>query len=243
MSSETDSNRRFSFAVVYVGVILLTLAAAFLALCFLGGYSPAEVLKIIAETSYTPHQNIIFYIDINYYPLTAYLLIGLFAATFAVGVLTKVGHDRIPESFAEMSLFGHLRNVTVALLILMNIAQMAGILRFWRKSVHMFAGHRAYERSPFARPKEIATAFRRAVGDRPLRGQFISDLDISRDPGMLEHRSFAFFLYPVDIRNVYSQDPEAWVAYRKTNAAAEVPEGYTIVYQYDENNLIAVRKP
>ena len=242
MTTESDPQRP-SFTLVYYSVIVLILGAVFLALCAAGGYAPGDVLKVVTETAYTPHQNIIFYIDINHYPLPAYLLIGLFAGTFGVGVLAKVFGQHIPERFAELSLFGHLRQVTVVVLIILCLAQAAGVSRFWIKSIRMFAGSDNYARSPFARPKEIASAFRNAVGDRPLRGQFVSDMDISRDPGMLEHRSFSFFLYPVDIRNVYAQDLEAWVAYRKTDAAAAVPDGYAIIYQHDKNNLIAVKQP
>ncbi|MCA9393227.1 MAG: hypothetical protein KC900_03400 [Candidatus Omnitrophica bacterium] len=243
MSSVRQTSPSISFASIYLVVVLTILTIAYLVLCHIGGFAPGDILRIIAETSFVAHQNIIFYININRYPLPSYLYIGILAATFGVGLLTKVFAGRIPPQYSDRSLFSHLRYVIVVMIVLINIMQLLGINTFWQNLGGMFTGPGKYENSPLARPKRVAQAYRDALRDQPLSGIFASDMNIDEDPGMLEHRSFAYFLYPVDIRNVYNQERTVWVAYELRDSASKVPEGFKIFYQYDENNLIAIKQP
>ncbi len=52
----------------------------------------------------------------------------------------------------------------------------------------------------------------------------------------------AYFLYPIDIRGIRSEDPDAYLILNKSNAADSVPAGFRIVKQLDERTLIAMRE-
>ncbi len=243
MISPPNNRPLLPFASLYTAVILVLLAAAFVILCVSSGFRPEDILRIIADTSFTAHQNIMFYITINRTPLPAYIFIGVFSATFGAAIFTRIFGGRAPQYFADLSPLGHFRHVVAVVLVVLNIFQIISIQRHWQESASIFNTGNRYEATSYARPKRIAEAFRQAVKDRPLSAEFVTDMDISHDPGMLEHRSLAFFLYPVDIRNIYDANRDAWIAYQKKNAAETVPEGYQIIYQYDERNLIAVKLP
>lgn len=243
MPSARQTSSPISFATIYLAVIVLILTATYLIFCHVGNFTPGQALRILAQSSFVAHQNIIFYININNYPLPSYLLIGIFAATFGVGLLTKIFADKIPRNYADRSLFSHLRYVMVVVLVMVNMMQLLSINMYWRNLAGMFSGSEKYARSPLARPKRVAQAYREALRDQPLSGIFASDMNINEDPGMLEHRSLAFFLYPIDIRNVYDQEQTVWVAYELEAAADKVPDGFEILHQLDDRNLIAVRKP
>jgi hypothetical protein len=76
----------------------------------------------------------------------------------------------------------------------------------------------------------------------PASARLISSLDFSRDPGMRSHRLLAFFLYPIDIREVRKEPEEYIIFFHAKNPQSNVPEGYEIIAIYDENNMIAGRK-
>lgn len=68
-----------------------------------------------------------------------------------------------------------------------------------------------------------------------------TDLDLSRDPGMIMHRCLAFYLYPVDLRHVRAQEADTWIAFEKANAREHVPDGFKIIAELDSANLIAIK--
>jgi len=72
--------------------------------------------------------------------------------------------------------------------------------------------------------------------------QFLTDKDLSRDPGMLDFRIIAYFLYPVDLRNIRAEEQDCLVVYDKKNATQFVPADYRIVQKFDDRHLVAVRQ-
>lgn len=228
---------------LYVSGALLILFLVLLNLCALGGLDVFEVLSVIAKTSYSRHQNIMFYFTLNNFPLPSYIYFIICCSALAMGGFTFILGRIFPDKFSLPSPLENLKYITVILLCILNIMQLASIRQSWKKTGIFFSGANIYEHTPFSRPKLIADAYRLAAGDVHYRAEFVSDMDMSRDPGMLEHRSFAFFLYPIDIRSIYQQDLDAWIAYEKDNAESLVPDGYQILHKYNARNVLAIRKP
>ena len=81
---------------------------------------------------------------------------------------------------------------------------------------------------------------------RLLPGQhsakLITGLDTSRDPGMLIHRKLAYFLYPIDIRNIRKEPVDSLIIFAVKDATQLVPEDFQISGKYNESSLIAVKK-
>src|SRR5262249_25899227 len=72
------------------------------------------------------------------------------------------------------------------------------------------------------------------------RGQLITDIDI-KTSGATEHRILAYLLYPINIRFDDKISRECLVYYKKSGAPALVPVDFKIVYQFDDQNLLAVK--
>lgn len=74
------------------------------------------------------------------------------------------------------------------------------------------------------------------------RAGLITDLDLTKDPGMYLHRFLAYHLYPIDIRGVHRQKSEdVLIVFDKKNAAQSLPAGYQMIKQFNLYCLIAKR--
>ncbi|MBZ0306856.1 MAG: hypothetical protein K8I82_12375 [Anaerolineae bacterium] len=243
MKFKSFKNQFSVYSILYVAGALFILFLVLLNLCTLGDFDAFEVLRVIAKTSYNTHQNIIFYLTINRFPLTSYIYIAICCGALAMGIFNFILERILPDRFPVPSPLENLKYFTVILLCVLNIMQLFSIRQSWKKADAIFSSANIYERTSFSRPKQIAEAYRLAAGDIHYRAQFVSDMDMSRDPGMLEHRSFAFFLYPIDVRNIYQKDFDAWIAYEKDAAESLVPDGYKILHKYNARNVLAIRTP
>ena len=74
------------------------------------------------------------------------------------------------------------------------------------------------------------------------RAQLITDMDITKEPGMYNHRAISYHLYPVDIRFRKDAPVEAIVAFRKNHARESIPDNFRVLIFWDDNNIFAVRK-
>jgi hypothetical protein len=71
----------------------------------------------------------------------------------------------------------------------------------------------------------------------------ITDLDLTKDPGMLYHRQLAYFLYPIDIRDIHRHEiPDLILIFFKRDAISHIPNGYTPYHIFNTENLIAVKQ-
>ena len=75
------------------------------------------------------------------------------------------------------------------------------------------------------------------------RGDLITDMDLTKDPGMFIHRALAYYLYPIDIRSVYPNRPkDCVIIFLKKNPEAQVPADFEILFRFDDSSLLAVKK-
>lgn len=73
--------------------------------------------------------------------------------------------------------------------------------------------------------------------------QFISDLNLSNDPGMFFHRTLAYHLYPIDIRDIRRDPIDCAIVFVAANPRTRVPEGYDIIGIWGPESLLAIKIP
>ncbi len=71
--------------------------------------------------------------------------------------------------------------------------------------------------------------------------QLITDLDISHDPGMFFHRTLAYHLYPIDIRDIHRSPADCAIVFIAQDPRSRVPEGYDVVGSWGEKGLLAIK--
>ena len=212
-------------------------------LCLIGGYALSDALALISRKSYQPHHNFMTYIYISGLPLMGYVLMILAGTTLALKLAAGVLGEGLLKPYADVTIFGHLRRATVVALIFLGAMQSMSAAQYWQDSMTLFGNGAGYSNHAIQRTKTMADAMREAVGNRPFKAQLASDRDLTQDPGLLERNIMGFFLYPVDIAGTTPRPHDAWVAFYKRDAVRHVPPGFVVVYQFDAENLIAVRKP
>ena len=75
------------------------------------------------------------------------------------------------------------------------------------------------------------------------RAKLITDLDMTKDPGALYQRELSYFLYPIDIRNIYSKKPfDTVLIFFKENVENHIPDGYQLHHIFNDKNIIAIKK-
>jgi hypothetical protein len=72
--------------------------------------------------------------------------------------------------------------------------------------------------------------------------KLVTDLDLSRDPGMFIYRQFAYYLYPIDNRNIRNEPVDTLIIFIKNNARKNIPDNFQIIGTFNKNNLIAIKK-
>ncbi len=175
----------------------------------------------------------IFHININIVLLCLFLLVTI---SFYVG--QSVLSRKWPRMFLSPWMFKGLFGI----FILYSCCQLPGMHYYFKKGL-------AFSEKP---ERERTAAL---FGDRYLfpekaremlpdgcRADLETDLNVSADPGMLHHRVLSYFLYPIDIRGVQDGPKNCMIFFQKEGAAARVPEDYDVLFMYNSENLLAVKK-
>lgn len=71
--------------------------------------------------------------------------------------------------------------------------------------------------------------------------QLITDLDMSRDPGMFFHRTLAYHLYPIDIRDIRRSPADCAIVFIAQNPQSRVPKDYDVIESWGEKSLLAIK--
>ena len=58
---------------------------------------------------------------------------------------------------------------------------------------------------------------------------------------MFYHRRLAYFLYPIDIREIRDGQKDCLIIYEKENAIKHVPQDYKIIYKHNDKSLLAYK--
>jgi hypothetical protein len=70
---------------------------------------------------------------------------------------------------------------------------------------------------------------------------YISENKLSESDGMTMHRQLAYLLYPLDMRKIRKEDIDAYIIVRTQDPERLIPEGYSRVEKFDEENIIALK--
>lgn len=73
---------------------------------------------------------------------------------------------------------------------------------------------------------------------------YTTDLDLDNDPGQFLHRLSAYFLYPIDMRNIRGMrdgDADYIICFIKKYEPENIPEGYRLYAQYTKDAYILKR--
>ena len=223
----------------YAGGVPALFAVTGWVLCLIGGYSFPEALDLVARRSYQPHHNFMTYIFISGLSLTCYLFLMIAVTVMTMRFAART-FEGILKPFADWSWAAHARRVTVIAVIGMFAMQLISLHGYWGNARQIFGGKAGYAKTNIQQTKMIAEALGKAAGHRPYKAALVTDLDTRDGKGLLERHILAYFLWPVDISGIYQKEDDAWIAFHKKDAARHVPAGYTVLYQIDDENLIAV---
>lgn len=199
--------------------------------------TPYDLLTKIYAIPYMPHVNIFFapLVDgVNLYVFFYAILYCSLLLTIGVRFLHKERFDRMAiASFSVLILYG-------LITALLTKQWAADTLR----NIKTFSGKTTEEKNAALRHNHIFIFAQFCRSRLPEKGaaRIVTDLDLTRDPGMFYQRRLAYYLYPIDMRNVRQEEPEIMIIFAKHNAKASVPEDFEILASLDEENLVAVKK-
>jgi len=89
----------------------------------------------------------------------------------------------------------------------------------------------------FYRTQKIADQIKKVIPNA-CNAELITDIDVGQDPGAYNLRVLAYHLYPIDIRQVRSKDPECFIYIDKAEWLQLIPNGYSAV-RFSENFGVA----
>ena len=132
-------------------------------------------------------------------------------------------------------------NTCAALVIILAVQTYAQILdlKEWMDDVGHKTTAEKYE-SLFGITYQYAQVTKEILPGRHS-AKLVTDMDMSQDPGMFNHRQLAYFLYPIDIRGFRGEPEDVLLVFEKENPCEAVPGDYRILTIFNSQNLLAVR--
>src|SRR3989338_2900930 len=228
----------FTNFMKYVFVILSWTVALFLAISRRSHIGTQDLIVQFLNGFYIPNYNFCPVGKIAGWNimLCVYILIFLSAATF---VILKVIFWKSRGDFQLAPTLKHLMFLFLVLVIAFQTINQAKYFVAMHQEYH---GKTIEERrQPLLR--EISRFAQYCQEKLPGRhnAQFLSDLDISNDPGMFIHRALAYYLYPIDIQGIRQGPKDSLIIFHKKITAQHIPEGYKLLGQINEYNAVAIR--
>lgn len=233
--------------LIFIFKVLLVFLTLIFLITFLSssmGYSEKFIIDFLLETSFTPHQNIILYGEFNYVPLPVFLYAAIVISTTILWLSNRLIHSINPKLFGPNNLKNSLLMSALTVLFFLLMIQTISISKAWKKNIQRFSKKTEIEQFHGTKLQQslIMADFCNKLTSGPHKAIFETDLDTTRDPGMMLHRSLAYYLYPIDIRGIHQGNPDLWIAFNKNEAIKYVPDGYKILGILDNRNMIAIKE-
>ena len=202
-----------------------------------------DILSRIFSRLYVPRVNILMTvktmnINVNIFIYLILFLSILYVKAFELLIFRKERKQNV-RPYLSMVLA-----TCFCIFFLVNILQMGPLVKFFKKDIRLFSGKPLHEKhmkithgftSVYARmSKEVLPGFHSAA--------FVSDIDIHKSPGMLIHRMLAYYLYPIDMRQMRKEPIDCMVLFHKKNAEEYIPDDFEILRVLDNKNIIAIKK-
>lgn len=200
-------------------------------------------IATVVRNLYRPHENIFFapsLAGINFYIfIYVVLLLSLILLTFINGIRNRHKKDKTPGS-----IFPPLPILLVIMFPLVTIVQTTGQVYHARKEFALFADKTMEEKYAVVAGPRIHSFARycRRILPGSHNARFLTDMDMSKDPGMISHRMLAYFLYPIDIRGVRDGRTDSLIIFDKKNAVASILDDFRILGTFDQYSIVAIRK-
>ena len=220
---------------------LSALAGVLLATLLLSYYLGVSPLTIFDQFSlYIPNNNILLPLTLDNFSYNQYFIgIMVFSYMFFL-VFKKFIHPPLPPLLPNRpSIIG----ILFFLLIFSCSLQTIGLYRYFYPLISFFAHKSPSQKHAIVSNdiSKIAEAFQSYL-PRKTSAQLVTDLDLSRDPGMITQRRLAYYLYPIDIRGIRGEPPSYILLFKKKDAIRHIPEGFRLYKAFTNDIMIAIRK-
>lgn len=223
--------------VPFCTVIVIALSGAYF------NFTPSDFLVKVTNNLYQPHHNIFrpaFIAGINFYGYVYLIFFLSFVLSCGMNlVLRRKKADIEPKAPSVI-----LHSTMIATYALVITIQTMSFLKYAHKELRTFSGKSTEEKyaSVIGGKTFIFAQYCKAVLSGAHNAEFMTDMDLSQDPGMLTHRMLAYYLYPIDIRKIRGGSSDSLIIFAKRNAVKNVPEDFEILAVYNNENVIAVKK-
>jgi hypothetical protein len=172
--------------------------------------------------------------NVNYYFYTAVILTVFVVLGFKKFMNVEFGSLDVKDII--------LITVFIAFLFLVFF-HVVSRARYWVRFKKIYYGRSVHDKYSFMVDDiyHFANMARRSLPGKH-KAQFITGMDISKDPGMAKKRVLRYFLYPIQISTAgESEENDCVLIFSKKDALQYVPEGYKVIEIFDEDSLIAVK--
>lgn len=188
----------------------------------------------LATNSYQPNYNS--FSNNNYFYISLIMLLSII-----IVYTLKMSVWRRQQALDLPSL---LSGVLIGTLLITMVLQTIGQTYYFTHEFQWIDGKKIADRYPGAL-KEIVdfAGFCKKKWPGKHSCQLITDLDMSRDPGMFFHRTLAYHLYPIDIRDIRRSPADCAIVFIAENPLSRVPKGYDVIGSWGKKNLLAIKGP
>jgi len=223
--------KKYRVFIPCLWIVTLSSALIFSITAFTQNIPSKTLLSRLTTNSYQPHY--------NSFPNNNHFIYLIILLSIIIVYMLKISVWRRQQALTLPSLLSGV--LTGALLITMTL-QTIGQTYYFIREFQSIGGKRTVDRYPGALKEIVDFA---GFCKQRLPGihscELISDLDMSRDPGMFLHRTLAYHLYPIDIRDIRSVPSDCVIVFAAANALSRVPEGYGVVGIWGPKNLLAIK--
>lgn len=136
-----------------------------------------------------------------------------------------------------------LKHTTYATLCIVFILQTFNQAIYLAHEYKTYADKPVSERCPgWLASAHTSGAFFRKILPEARSAQFISDLDITQEFGMILYGATAYHLYPIDIRNIRQEPSDTIIVTEKKKPLESIPGNYKIIGNINARHFLAVKK-
>jgi len=194
------------------------------------------MFKELTDSLFIPHANSFRLGTVAGINVYAYLYLSLLLSFL---LLTYCQKKRFIKTNSKTILF----NISMTLFVVTLIFQTIGQAKVFSKEFKTFHNKSLTERNAAFLGNDYL--FLKLCRDRFQgyhRAELVTDMDMTRDPGMYLHRMISYHLYPIDLRVRKDVPIDAIIAFHKKNARESVPQNFRVLVFGDQENLLAVRE-
>lgn len=225
-------------------IVSLSFGGTFFFFSWHARLSLETALSVILDNLFpSPHVN-------GFYGSNEYVYLMMYCAIVLALLLSKVLALNYEKSLKQNMFTKGIRyknNPFILMVVILVVITTAQFIQHFKYFVHQYS---KYSDQTMAQKKISLFGFPYIFAmncKNHLKGyhagKFITDMDISRPREMSIHRLLAYYLYPIKIRNHRDEEqPDCLVFFAKKDAINNIPEDYVVRYQFDTNNLLAVRR-